>query len=30
MSATLNFVGAFLSLAVAATIATGIVDAGAR
>jgi PiT family inorganic phosphate transporter len=28
MSATLNFVGAFLSLAVAATIATGIVEAG--
>jgi inorganic phosphate transporter, PiT family len=28
MSATLNFVGAFLSLQVAATIATGIVDAG--
>jgi inorganic phosphate transporter, PiT family len=28
MSATLNFVGAFLSLAVAATIAKGIVDAG--
>src|SRR3954464_14940379 len=27
MSAVLNFVGAFLSLAVAATIATGIVDA---
>jgi PiT family inorganic phosphate transporter len=29
MSATLNFVGAFLSLSVAATIAKGIVDAGA-
>jgi inorganic phosphate transporter, PiT family len=29
MSATLNFVGAFLSLEVAATIAKGIVDAGA-
>jgi len=28
MSATLNFVGAFLSLEVAATIAKGIVDAG--
>ena len=28
MAASLNFVGAFLSLAVAATIATGIVDAG--
>jgi PiT family inorganic phosphate transporter len=28
MSATLNFVGAFLSLEVAATIATGIVEAG--
>ena len=28
MAAGLNFVGAFLSLAVAATIATGIVDAG--
>jgi PiT family inorganic phosphate transporter len=28
MSATLNFVGAFLSLAVAATIAKGIVEAG--
>jgi PiT family inorganic phosphate transporter len=28
MSATLNFVGAFLSLAVAATIATGIVQSG--
>jgi inorganic phosphate transporter, PiT family len=28
MSSTLNFVGAFLSLQVAATIATGIVDAG--
>ncbi len=28
MSATLNFVGAFLSLEVAATIATGIVNAG--
>ena len=27
MAATLNFVGAFLSLAVAATIATGIVNA---
>src|SRR5512144_2690033 len=27
MAATLNFVGAFLSLSVAATIATGIVDA---
>src|SRR5215217_332465 len=27
MAATLNFVGAFLSLEVAATIATGIVDA---
>src|SRR5689334_16533636 len=29
LSAILNFVGAFLSLAVAATIAKGIVDAGA-
>src|SRR3954453_2485181 len=29
ISASLNFVGAFLSLAVAATIATGIVDADA-
>jgi PiT family inorganic phosphate transporter len=29
MSAVLNFVGAFLSLSVAATIATGIVNAGA-
>jgi PiT family inorganic phosphate transporter len=29
MAASLNFVGAFLSLAVAATIANGIVDAGA-
>ena len=29
MAAILNFVGAFLSLAVAATIAKGIVDAGA-
>src|SRR5919205_4049867 len=28
MAATLNFVGAFLSLAVAATIAKGIVDPG--
>ena len=28
MAATLNFVGAFLSLAVAATIATGIVESG--
>jgi len=28
MSVTLNFVGAFLSLSVAATIAKGIVDAG--
>src|SRR5262245_43829535 len=28
MAAVLNFVGAFLSLAVAATIASGIVDAG--
>src|ERR1044072_1519988 len=29
LAAILNFVGAFLSLAVAATIAKGIVDAGA-
>src|SRR6059036_3202772 len=29
MSSTLNFVGAFLSLSVAATIAKGIVDTGA-
>ena len=29
MAAVLNFVGAFISLEVAATVASGIVDAGA-